>query len=126
MYFREVLNSASAHASKLAVLEFELLKSETNEAASDLVTAIIYGVIACVFCLFGFAFLLIALAYFLTTLGLAAWEASGIIAVIGFAVGALFAFLAKSTLGNLSIVPRRTIVQFKKDVAILYRSLTDV
>ena len=126
MYLRDIFNSASAHAGKLAVLEFELLKGETNEAASRLVTVIIYGAIACVFCFFGFAFLLISLAYFLTTLGLAAWVATGIIAVIGLAVGGLCAFIAKSKLGDLSVIPHRTIMQFKRDVEVLYRSLTDV
>ncbi len=126
MYLKDIFISASAHAGKLAGLELDLLKSETNGTASGLATVIIYGAIAFVFCFFGLAFLLLALAFFLITLGLSAWVATGIIALIGVAVGASCAFIAKSKLSDLSIVPRRTIVQVKKDVAVLFRSLIDV
>jgi uncharacterized membrane protein YqjE len=123
---RDLLASISRHAGKLAELDVKLFKSEVDEISSRMIQVALYTGAALAFLFFGIGFLLETLAALLVWLGLLAWQASAIVAVMAIVLAGLLGLAARAALRARPLLPHRTMAQLREDITVLFRSFKDV
>jgi hypothetical protein len=115
----QLVASASRDVSTLVRKEIELAKIEVTSGLSHAGKGAGMFAGAAFFGLFGLGFLLTALAWGLVALGLSAWLAFLIVALVLFVGAAILALIGKKALGQASPVPEQAIESTQATIASL-------
>jgi sensor histidine kinase regulating citrate/malate metabolism len=113
----QLVASASRDMSTLVRAEIALAKTEISGAAKHAGQGAGMFAGAAFFGLFGLGFLLTALAWGLVALGLAAWLAFLIVAVVLFIGAAILALVGKKAMAHADPTPKRAIAEAQSTIA---------
>ncbi|MDQ3249778.1 MAG: phage holin family protein, partial [Chloroflexota bacterium] len=102
--------------STLVRKEIELARTETTEKISQATQSVVFMVAGGMVAYAGLIALIMAAAFALSNV-MAPWLATLIVALVVLIVGAILVQSGRSKLGNLSIVPEKTVESIKEDAA---------
>jgi Putative Actinobacterial Holin-X, holin superfamily III len=120
--FRD-LSGYADRVGKLFQLDAALLSIETKQNLWIAAISAALLASAAFTALFGAAFLLGAIVLFLIQLGVLPSVAALIVALVLFLVAGLLAFIGLARMKRWSLTPRRTLIQFRKNIEALRASL---
>lgn len=113
------LSSILTLARRLASSEAALFKAELKEAKAQISTAAIVGIIAIAFWLLFAASLIIVGYTWLNALGLPPHWSATVLALVFLVPAIVLSIIAASRLKSVTVVPKRTVEQVKKDLRLL-------
>ena len=114
----DVIGDLFANLGSLVQAESELAQAEVKEAVQDGVSNIVTAVAGAILMLPAAVLLFEGIALALIRAGVGDYAAYLIVGAVAAAVGAILVMTAVKKLKKLSLLPRRTIHQFKRDVEV--------